>query len=187
MIVHQIKYFKKLIEKMITSRDGASNPLNKSFFEVYPKSATIKQVLPCACLRQQSGSTSFYGGFDRIEQNNNMIHRIRKIYEAETSWQIDFFSKDIYDFIEADESYTGFMNQFVKLVTEHYRIVDPRGNAIEFEPGSFGIIDDESIIVDGIYMAYCQVKAIDGIYSSESFPELPGGENNYIISEGING
>ena len=182
MIVHQVKYFKRLIEEMITSRDGLSNPLNKKFFEVYPKFASIKQSAPCCCLRQQSSSTEFFGGYDRTKQSGNMIHRVRKIYEDKSSWQIDFFSKNIYDFIEADESYIGFLNQFVKLITDHYRIVDPKGNAIEFELGSFGIIDDESTIIDGIYMAYCQVKAVDGIYYSESIPALPGDENNYIIT-----
>lgn len=112
---------------------------------------------------------------------------MRKTHEVESTWQIDFYSKDIYDFLERDETYTGFLNQFIQLVTEFYRATDPAGNAIEFEPGTCGVIDDENVIVDGIYMAYCRVKAIDGIYSVGTVPALPGGEDNIIISEEIHG
>lgn len=187
MIVHQIKYFKNLVEERITGRDGTGNPLSGRFFEIYPTPASIKRLLPCACLRHLPGKPSFAGGFDRTELSGNEIRKIRKTYEAESNWQIDFFSKDIYDFIEADESYTGWLNQFLKLVSELYRITDPQGNAIEFEPGTFGLIDDEEIIVDGIYKAYCQVKAVDGIYSIETVTVLPVSEDNFIISEELNG
>jgi hypothetical protein len=186
MIVHQIKYFKNIIEERITGRDGISIPLSGKFFEINPSFATIKRSLPCASLKPLTGKTNFAGGFDRTEQNGSTVNKIRKIYEAESNWQIDFYSKDIYDFIEADESYTGWLNQFIKLLTQFYRVTDPQGNAIEFEPGTFGVIDDESVIVDGIYMAYCQVKAVDGIYSTETVAALPGSEDNFIISEEFN-
>lgn len=187
MIVHQVKYFKNLIEERITGRDGLGAPLAMKFFEVPPSLALLKQNLPCACLNHLPGRTSFFGGFDRVEKGGDGINRTRKIYEAESNWQIDFYSRDIYDLIEKDESYTGWLNQFIRLVMQHYRTTDPSGNAIEFEPGTFGIIDDESIIDDGIYMAYCQVKAVDGIYTIESVPALPESEDNIIISEEING
>ena len=186
MIVHQLKYFKDLIENRITGRDGSSVPRSGKFFEVYPSPAVIKRTLPCACLKPVSGRASSAGGFDRVEISGNLINRVRKTHEAESTWQIDFYSKDIYDFIERDKTYTGFLNQFIQLVAKFYRITDPKGNAIEFEPGTFGLIDDEDVIVDGIYMAYCQVKAVDGIYSVESVPALPGDADNIIISEEIN-
>jgi hypothetical protein len=186
MIVHQIKYFKNLIEERITGRDGTGTPLAGRFFEIYPSPSVIKRSLPCACLRHLPGKTSFSGGFDRTEQSGNEIRKIRKIHEAESGWQIDFYSKDIYDFIEADETYTGCLNQFLKHLSELYRVTDPKGNAIEFESGTFGVIDDEEMIVDGIYKAYCQVKAVDGIYSIETVAALPGNEDNIIISEELN-
>ena len=186
MIVHQIKYFKNIIEERITGRDGTGTPLAGRFYEIYPSPSVIKRSLPCACLRHLPGKTSFAGGFDRTEQSENEILKIRKIHETESNWQIDFYSKDIYDFIEADESYTSWSNQFIRLISELYRITDLKGNAIEFEPGTFGLIDDEEIIVDGIYKAYCQVKAVDGIYSIEAVTSLPESEDNFIISEEFN-
>ncbi|TAL31585.1 MAG: hypothetical protein EPN93_17470 [Spirochaetes bacterium] len=181
MIADHIKYLKSLIETKITMRDGTGSPLAARFFEVYPDAATISKSLPCAALRHLPGKNSFHGGYDRSVKSGDEIAKVRKLYDAESLYQVDFYSKDVYDFIERDGTYLGYLNQFVKLLVDEPRFPAADGSYIESEPGAFGVIDDETLITDGIKMAYCRVLVHDGVYKSETVPAMPGDIENFHI------
>jgi len=174
MIADHIKYLKQLIENNITARTGTAHPLNKKFFEIYPKPGKLKQQMPCAALRHLPGKTKKNGSWDSSSVTASVITNTKKLYDRIPVYQVDFFSTDIYDFIEKDNTYTGFLNQFIELVANNESFTAADGRLIGVECGPSGVIDDHSLIVDNVYKAYCQVKFEDGIYKDITVPRITG-------------
>lgn len=180
MIIDHITYLKQVIEGQLRGRNGIT-PFAGKFFEIYPKPSTIVKSAPCAALRHLTGKTSFHGGFDRTVSGINEIRRYRRINDVDASYQVDMYSKDIYDFIERDGTYVGLLNQFINYCAVNRSFVGLDGSRITVEPGPFGVIDDEAIIVDGVYKAYCRIAFSDGIYAADSAQKMPSGIENFNI------
>ncbi len=174
MIRDHILFLKSLVEDNIKSRDGLATPLKEKFYEVYPKSSTILKSAPCAALSHRSGRTKKNGSLDGSVTGATEITRTKKLYDSEPLYQVDLYSRDIYDFIEKDETYTGFLKQLVQLIANNDSFIAADGRSIGIECGMNGIISDHSLIVDGVCKAFCQVRFIDGIYQDTAVPKITG-------------
>ena len=174
MISDHIKFLKKIVEEEIVSRDGSSNPLDGKFFEISPDASTIKKIKVCAVLNHKQGKNEKKGSYDSIEIKNTTIVKTKKLYDSEYVYQVNIHSDNIYDLIAKDETYKTYYEQLLNLIAVNNSFIGSDGRTIEVECGVSGIIDDKSIIVDGIYQAYCQVKFKDGIYVDETVPRVLG-------------
>jgi len=181
MIADHIRYLKQIVEERIAGRDGSGTPLAGKFFELYPKAADVAKSVPCAALRYLPGRASFHGGYDRSSLSGDTITKGRRLYDAESVYQVDFYSRDIYDFIENDGSYKGFLSQFVDQVAGCRRFAATDGSHIGIDVGQFGVLDDEELILDGLYMAFCRVTVFDGVYKTETATALPADLDKYNV------
>ncbi len=103
----------------------------------------------------------------RSSLSGDTITKVRRLYDAESVYQVDFYSRDIYDFIENDGSYKGFLSQFVDQVAGCRRFAATTEAISGIDVGPFGVLDDEELILDGLYMAFCRVTVFDGVYKTE--------------------
>jgi len=180
MIMDHMKYLKTIIETMIVGRNGTGTPLSGKFLEVYPKPAEIKRSCPCACLGHRPGKTHENGSFigRNLSEVDNEIVLTRRLYDADGVYQIDFYSTDIYDLIERDNSYHGFLKQFMSLIAENSIFAAASdARAIQVKLGPFGLIDT-NIVVDDVYKAFCQVVFKDGVDKDTAVPRITGATIN---------
>ncbi len=175
MIVDHIKYLKTAVEGNIRDRAGTGFPLAKKFLEIYPKPATIVKSVPCAAAKYiPMGTPKVSGMWDRRSATETQVTKVRRMYDTKSTYQVDIFSNDIYDFYERDGTYKGFLSQLVDYVGLNQFVANPGGDGIRIECGVHGIIDDEDLIVDGVYKAFCQVIFSDGIYKTTVAPRITG-------------
>lgn len=174
MISDHIKYLKLLIEESITGRDGSGTPLNRKLFEIYPLPSTIGNSVPCSAIRYRPGKSKRTGVFERVDVEQTEITKIKQLYEMTHLYQVDMFSKDIYDFIEKDETYVGYYNQLINLIADNPFFLGENGKSIGVTCIACGILDDEKLIVDGIYKTFCQVQFLDGVYRDIVVPRITG-------------
>lgn len=174
VIMDHIKYLKTAIETLIVGRDGTSHPLSGRFLELYPKPAEIKQLCPCAALSHRPGKSTKNGSYNDRMVDTDGITLVKTLYDVDAVYQVDFFSTDIYDFLEKTASYTGMHKQLVNLIANNdsYAAASD-GRTISVLCGPHGIIDT-GIVEEGVYKAFCQVTFKDGIYSSIKVPRITG-------------
>jgi hypothetical protein len=176
LIRDHITFIKDIVEGKLTRADG-TKPFAGKFFELYPKAGRIIESAPCAALRHMPGTTESDGTFRRFEQTEGENIRYRQLYKIDATYQIDLYSRDIYDFYSDDGS--DLLNQLVEAIAAVQNIVGASGNNIEVSLGTHGYFDDETLVIDNVYKAYCRISFGDGAYRKQTVTRLP---SNFSIS-----
>lgn len=172
MISDHIKYLKTVVEQNIVK--GIEHVFANKFFEVYPPASTIIKSVPCACLRYLRQMPKKNGTMDGKSADETTVTKVRKLYDLPCPYQVDFYSKDIFDFVSKDDISLGWLDQLSGYVAEHPNLTGANRQNISVECGPQGIIDDENLILDGIYKGFCQVQFGDGIYNYKTIPRITG-------------
>lgn len=174
MISDHITYLKSIVEDKLVRADGTT-PFKGKFFELYPQASKIKEMAPCAALRHLPGGSENDGTLRRTEVTTETVTRIRQLYKTGSSYQVDLYSRNIYDFFSSDGS--DLLSLLIDKLAQCESIIGADGNRIDISLGAFGFFDDESLIVDNVYKAFCRVTFDDGVYKKETVAKLPTIEN----------
>lgn len=183
MTADHIEYLRGVVEG-ITLPDGnpafvtgSGETREVRFFEIALKPGELKRKLPCAVLSHQLVNYERNGSFSAINRVEGVITRSRKIMDSEKVYQVSFYTKDIYNIIEmvedtAEETAIPFAEQMINAIAEIPFFVTRRNRGVEVEITGSGLIDEEEIITDGIYMSYVQIRFKDGIYKDSTAPAI---------------
>ncbi|MEJ5361102.1 MAG: hypothetical protein WHV26_03480 [Spirochaetota bacterium] len=167
VILDHLTYFKDIIENKIIIEN--IKILQGKLFELYPKPSTLLASLPCAVIGHRIGTALATGGIENRMVGNNVI-LTRELIKTTHPYQIDFYSNNIYDFL--DEGRTGILTQFISEVCKCPYYICNDGRTIYIQPGIFGLLDEPELIEDGPYKAFCQVQIIDALYAIKTVPSI---------------
>lgn len=169
------------LKEIVETLGGSPSPYFGKFFETYPAASVIKQSAPCAALREISSSDTEDRTIDRYQDSLTIREKVRKLYETETVYQIDLYNRDIYAFVNKEETAECHQHELARRIAQIDRYLDENGHAVEVVLRGDGSITDGSLIIENTYKGYCRVSFKDGIYSKEQTPLLPTEIDDYEI------
>ncbi len=174
-----ILYFKNLVEELIV--DGSGNNLFQGkFYEIAPTADSFPRIVPCAVLNDFPAVAKKIALYSSSKNLETEVVKTRQLYEYKFTYQVDFYSRNVYEHIRdvtSSDALEPFCDQLVNLVASNEVFFGQDGRDIRAECGAFGSADRD-LIVDNIYMSFVKIVVTDGVYSDTAVPKIKKAQIN---------